>query len=130
MRKFMIIGLLAVPLVALTEQRASAWVKFGFSVNLLCGGKKFCFDGGQPPCTSCCNCSAPSCCAPVPYHHPHPGHPGFRPPLPAPVPGNAVPAPSAVQPTGHWHGVGYQPASYYSNTGYSNYQVPSYWYGN
>jgi hypothetical protein len=148
MRKFLVAGLLALPVLALTQATASAWCKFNCGLSFSCGGRKCCFENGNPPCDSCC-CPAPVYMAapPAPAHH----HAGPSVPVPAPAappatPGFVAPAPTPVTPAQAIQAVDYQTLSdyYYWNaaqqnaaTYYQYYQaaygagqVPSYWYGN
>ena len=120
MKKFALVCLLALPLVALSQQEAAAWTKFrlGFSFNTSyeSGGKKLMWLSDQPP--------PPVCAAPVVPHGYAPGHSqNTTPSMPAAA--DATP-PASVQPTAYsasWYYPSYyQPVSYY-------YQAPSYWYG-
>ena len=151
MKRLAIAGVLALGLLACSQQRASAWCKFNFSAgfNISYESSGFCF-------SSCCNFYSPPC----PYGgagfsgyggfdggYPADGHDGlaaypssapaaatapsstFTPPKPTPTSG--APAPGATS------SAGYQPVnySYYGQGGYgygghspAPYQAPSYWY--
>jgi len=119
MKKFALMCLLALPVVALSQQQAAAWTKFrlGFSFNVgyEAAGHKLLWYSEQPP-------------PPVyPGHHPPPPPVPFGQNAKQPMPAAADATPPAtVQPTVYSASWYYQ--SYYQPTSY--YQAPSYWYGN
>jgi hypothetical protein len=148
MKKFLLAGLIAVSLVALSQQHAAAWCKFGIGASFNCtymsGGKHLSWNSEQPPPPGCCDHGG------GPYGY---MPPGFTTPtgLPSGSAGNPTPqAPAAAQtpmPPSHgamadpsqWNygqayqtvGYSYQDASYGYGYGYYPYysQAPSYWYG-
>jgi hypothetical protein len=130
MKKFLLALACAVCLLAVAQQRASAWCAFTFSpgFNLSMGGGKECypppglFPSVQPSCAA-----TPVALAPVPA-------PSCAAAYPSAFLGASVyppPAQPAAYPTGPMPNVNYQPVSYpgYNQQGYNNYQVPGYWYG-
>ncbi len=151
MKRLAIAGVLALALVACSQQRASAWCKFNFSVglNLSFESSGFCF-------SSCCNFYSPPC----PYGgagfsgfggfdggYPAYGYDGLAASpsyAPAAAPASTFTAPkptpaSGAPASGATSYAGYQPVSYsyYGQGGYNYgyggygpgaYQTPSYWY--
>jgi hypothetical protein len=106
MKRFVTLCALAVAILAIAEQKASAWTKFNFSagVNLSYQGGDNCLLWGlakSGPAPGCEYGGAPMYYAP-------PMAQGYTAPMPAPV------APLAASTT--------QPVGYY-------YYAPSYWYG-
>jgi hypothetical protein len=144
MKRLAIAGVLALGLMACSQQRASAWTKFNFSAgfNISYESSGFCF-------SSCCNWYSPPC----PYGGPgfsgfggfpdygHDGLAAYAPEAatapastftaPKPTPASGSPAPKATSYSGT------QPVSYsyygqgsygYGGYGPGYYQAPSYWY--
>ena len=146
MKRLAIAGVLALGILACSQQRASAWSKFCFNVglNISYESSGFCF-------SSCCNFYSPPC----PYggpgfsgfggypaygHDTYAAYPSYAPaapsapftaPKPNPASGSAAPGATSY--------AGTQPVnySYYGqggyNYGYGGYsptafQAPSYWY--
>lgn len=121
MKKFALVCLLALPVVALSQQEAAAWTKFrlGFSFNTSyeSGGKKLSWVSDQPP--------PGYFCPQMFYGYNAQGH-AMNTNQPMPAAADAT-TPAKVQPTvypANWYYQSYyQPVNYY-------YQAPSYWYGN
>jgi hypothetical protein len=138
MKKFLLAGLVAVSLVALSQQYAAAWCKFGmgasFNVTYQSAGKHLSWSSEQAPAPPCCD----------------PGHgqygympPGFTDPtgpmssyVPPPPAQGQVPPPHAQANPSQWNYGAYQTVGYTypdANYGYGYYpyysQAPSYWYG-
>jgi hypothetical protein len=139
MKKILFAGLVAVSLVALSQQHASAWCKFGIGGSFNCtyssGGKHWSFNSEQP--AACCE--APNCqygYMPPGYTNPT-GAISYNNPQ-APGAQGQMPAAQAMADPSQWGygqayqayqtvGYSYQDAAYGYNPYY--YQAPSYWYG-
>jgi hypothetical protein len=143
MKKLVILSALAVALLLMVEQQASAWchMKFSAGVNLevLSGGKSFLWGAYTsspvpPEVLANMGYGQPGCFdgAADPYYGAS-DH-GVAQESPAPTGGKpANVKPVDYQSWGYGTG-GYYPASYYSAgyypaANYSNFQAPSYWYG-
>jgi hypothetical protein len=155
-KKLVVASVLAMGLIANSNQEAHAWTKFSFDVGLSikyeAAGNNLLWGLWQNgPYPGCCG---PDCCAPtcgslngfgapyLPYAPSFPVYGGYYASAPgsnastATVPAyQPAPAPSGpVQATYYPNQGGYAPAyGYYnypvSNGGYGYGQVPSYWYG-
>jgi hypothetical protein len=121
MKKMLWLGALALPLLAVSEQAASAWCNFkfscGFNLEWSCANNSFCCGLWKcaPPPVPCCMPPVPPWFGPV--AHP-PGVFGYD-------LGYDAAAPTGIHPVQYdtpWYGgSGYQPVNYYA--------PPSYWYG-
>ena len=139
MKKFVLAALLALPLIGLAQQKASAWgggcFTIGMDVTFKWDFKRWCNDScpgdGGAPLTSYDNHPA--------FYTGHNGSAVYNPAAPAAVPSfPPAPKPADIPPvtkTGlapsNPSTNGYQPVGYYfyPTNGYGSYQVPSYWYG-
>ena len=147
MNRFVLASLLALPVLGVSQQEASAWFNLNIGVSAV-----FSFD-----CDGChfsCGCVDPSGCFNAFGYGADPSplagdwaYPGTTPAAAhPPVPGRevgpkAVPAPKVVPakpisyPQGYYYPQssysypGYMPVSYYPTQGYGYYQTPAYWYG-
>jgi hypothetical protein len=113
MKRFVTLCALAVALLAVAEQKASAWTKWNFSagINLSYQGGDNCLlwglvkSGPMPGCDYGC---PPVCYAPQMYQGAAAGYTG---PMPTQAAPQAAPAATTTQPVGYY------------------YYAPSYWYG-
>jgi hypothetical protein len=142
MKRLAIAGVLALGLVACSQQRASAWTKFSISAgfNISYESSGFCF-------SSCCNWNSNPCpyggCgfSGFPAYGGYDALAAYAPAAAAPAPASNFtaprPTPSAAPSPSASSYLGTQPVSYsyygqggYGYGGYSPgyYQAPSYWY--
>jgi hypothetical protein len=129
MKRFLMTCTLAVALLGMTEEKASAWSKFGFSVGMNVAREKAndsflwgAFKYGPAPY----ECGPGGCCA----NGAHGGNanPALAPalgvvPAPAPAP---VPAPSGAYAPQYRPAI--QPVSYYTPVSYYQYPRPAYYW--
>jgi hypothetical protein len=149
MKKFVLAALLALPLIGLAQQKASAWCSvsgaggFGFGVGVdvsfkwkwfrecgcHCGG---CGDGsgGMYPVDYMGQYGSGSY-APAVSTEPASSTPGGSTFPPMPKAADTPPASRTGYPGGSYLNNGYQPVGfyYYPYTSNGYYQAPSYWYG-
>ena len=148
MKRFAIAGVLALGLLACSQQRASAWCKFSFGI-----GFNLCYESSGSCWSFCCSRYSPPCpsCAPgfsgfggggFPAHDGYDGVAAYPASAPATAPSSTFTAPQPTPGTGTpGYGAspyyGTQPVSYSSYAqggyGYGGYapgafQAPSYWY--
>jgi|SRR5581483_7334526 len=119
MKKFLLMGVLALSVAVLSQQQASAWINFrtGACINLgfQSGGNNWlwgAYRNGQPPAGVGC---------PAPYGH---SEFGFDPN--APAPSAPLPRPAGDTQTWNYSQSPFQPASYRAPV---YYPMPSYYYG-
>jgi hypothetical protein len=124
MNRFALVCLLCAPVLALSQQEAKAWCKFGmggsFNICFESGGKHLSYTSENPPC--CDTCPAPGC-----YGYAGGVNNFGYAVAPAPV----APAPTAATPVvpAAWYYAqpAYAPAYYSPAAAYGYY--PAYWYG-
>lgn len=159
MKKFLVIGLLALGLTALSQQQASAWYRINFSAGLNfsfeSGNNSFLwglFTNGQSPggITDAAPWGHPWGYHPYPVYYAYPVYVSSPAPYyaashgshhyqTAEPPRHKEPAQTSWHYNGNYQAVGYsypaanygyQIPNYYPSSGYyGSYQVPSYWYG-
>jgi len=141
MKKFALIGLLALPLAAYPQQKASAWCSFSLSHSCSvsfshgCGGFNFSVNPSYPPsCPSFGGGYDQACYGGMNYDSAYAAAPAAAPAVES-APARALPtqyqpaynAASGYLPVGYYYpSVGY---SYYPYAGYGYGQAPAYWYG-
>jgi hypothetical protein len=133
MKRFALAGLLALSLMALSQQRASAGhncsFSFGFNIWFNCqssGCWNPCHGGCEPwPACIAQSLAAASLCQSDGYAA-YAGDYGAYSSYAAQVPPQAAPA--SIQPAAYATPT-YQPVGYYAPQGYGAFQAPSYWYG-
>src|SRR5947209_7811332 len=90
MKRIVLAGAAAVALMALSQQQASAWCKFGiggsFNLHFSSGGKSFTYNSEQPPCCPDTGCGYGG------------AYGGYGVGAYNPYAGYATPAPAAAQP--------------------------------
>jgi hypothetical protein len=135
MKRYLVACGLALALLAMADQKASAWTKTQFSIGLHYSREAsenktlwgLFYNGPHPAVTSDHGNGYGYGGQAAPYYYQAPANGGSLPTLPAP----ASSAPAAVnQSSARAQQIGYYNYNYqtYPTTGY--YTVPSYWYGN
>jgi hypothetical protein len=132
MKKLVMASLLALGVLVVGQQRASAWSEFKFSagVNLSWRSSGSCTNFGiYRTSTPYDTCPPFGCASGFPYFGGYAAAPGAE-----SYYGNVAAQAPAAQPAGPaqtynpYYNSGYQPVGY-TYSGYSNYQAPGYWNG-